>query len=60
MGELLKSWLFFTALLLFLVTAAVTLPELGAQLFGQTESRLETAVDDLEAQAQEVWAGLSP
>lgn len=60
MGNLLKSWFFFTALLLFLLAAAITLPELGNRLFGSTAEQLETAVDGMEQQAQEVWAQLRP
>lgn len=60
MGNLLKSWFFFTALLLFLLAAAVSLPELGHRFFGGTEQQLETAVDGMEAQAQEVWAQFQP
>ncbi len=60
MGKLLKSWLFYTALLIFLVSAAMTLPELGRQFFGDTGTQLETAVDHMESQAQAVWAQLRP
>ncbi len=60
MGNLLKSWFFFTALLLFLLTAAVTLPKLGERFFGSTGQQLTQTVDHVEAQVQEVWAQLLP
>lgn len=60
MGKLLKSWLFFTALLLFLITAAVTLPELSDKLFGDTEQKLEATFADIGEEVQEVWAELVP
>lgn len=60
MGNLLKSWFFFTALLLFLLVAAVTLPKLGEQLFGSTGQQITNAVDHIETQVQEVWGQLLP
>ena len=60
MGNLFRSWFFFTALLLFLLTAAVSFPELRTHLFGHTEQALEQTVDNMEAQVQEVWARLNP
>lgn len=60
MGNLLKSWLFFTALLVFLLTAAVTLPKLSDKFFGDTEQQLEAAVAGIGDEVQEVWAAFAP
>lgn len=60
MRDTLKSWLFFTALTLFLLTAALTVPELGQRFFGSTGRQITAAADELGQQAQEVWAGLRP
>lgn len=60
MGNLLKSWLFFTALLLFFLAAAVALPELSDRLFGDTEQQLEAAFAGISDEVQEVWAEFAP
>ena len=60
MGKLLKSWAFFTALLILLLTAAVTLPKLSDRLFGDTEETVETAFSGLGQEAKAVWAALTP
>ena len=60
MGNLLKSWFFFTALLLFFLVAAITLPEIGERFFGNTGQQLEETVDGIETQVQEVWNQFRP
>lgn len=60
MGKLLKSWAFFTALLILLLTAAVTVPKLSDKLFGDTEATVEAAFSGLSQEARAVWASLSP
>ena len=60
MGDLLKSWIFFTALMLFLVAAAAVLPDLADRFFGGTEAQVEAVIGDMEQEAQAVWAELAP
>jgi len=60
MGKRLQSWFFFTALMLFLLAAAVSLPVIGARLFGSTQERMEAAVEEAGNRAQAVWAELRP
>ena len=60
MGRLLKSWFFFLALFLFLLAAAVSLPQLAQRLFGRTEEQLTQAVDGAASGLQEVWARAQP
>lgn len=60
MKNILKSWLFFTALLLFMMVAALTLPGLMDGLFGNTEQQLTEAVDYVTEEAQAVWAEFQP
>lgn len=60
MGKRMQSWFFFAALMLFLLAAAVSIPDLGERLFGATEQRLEDAAEQAEARIQTVWANLTP
>lgn len=60
MGKLFKSWAFFTALLILLLTAAVTVPKLSDRLFGDTEHTVEAAFSELGQEARAVWASLAP
>lgn len=60
MKNILKSWLFFTSLLLFLLAASLTLPELTDHLFGNTEQQLSEAVDLMSEEAKAVWAEFQP
>ncbi len=60
MGKLFRSWFFFTALLLFLLSAAVALPEMKARLFGRTEQAVAETAESMENRARAVWASLSP
>lgn len=55
MKNLLKSWLFFTSLLLLLLAAALALPELGQGFFGATEEKLAEAAGYLSQEVQAVW-----
>ena len=55
MKNLLKSWIFFTSLLLLLLAAALTLPQLGKGFFGATEEKLSEAVDYISEEAQAVF-----
>ena len=60
MKKILTSWLFFTSLMLFLLAAAMTLPDLMDTLFGNTEQQLTEAVDYVTEEAQAVWAEFIP
>lgn len=60
MGKVLRSWFFFTALLLFLLAASVTLPELKTKVFGETETGILETVDGLESQVRQAWAQFLP
>lgn len=55
--RLLKSWLFFTSLMLLLLAAALALPELGQGFLGETEERLTEAMAYISQEVQTVWAG---
>lgn len=60
MGNLLKSWIFFTALMVFLIVAAAALPDLADRFFGGTEAQVEAVIADMEQKAQAVWAEWKP
>lgn len=60
MGNLFRSWFFFTALLVFLLTCAAAAPDLGQRLFGQTGQRMMETADHMETQVRQVWAELKP
>ncbi len=57
MRKLLKSWLFFTSLMLLLLAAALVLPELGQGFLGATEEKLTEAMAYISKEVQTVWAG---
>ncbi len=56
MKNLLKSWIFFTSLLLLLLAAALTLPQLRKGFFGATEEKISEAVGYISEEAQAVFA----
>ena len=60
MGDLLKSWVFFTALMVFLMVAAAVLPDLADRFFGDTGQQVEAVFADMEQEVQAVWAELRP
>ena len=60
LGDLFKSWFFFTALLLFLLAASAAIPELGNRLFGRTEAQIQMTADYMESQVQQVWTQIKP
>ncbi len=60
MKDTLKSWLFFTSLMLFLLTAALVVPELLDGLLGDTKAQIHQAVTNMEQEAQAVWAEFLP
>lgn len=60
MKRILTSWLFFTSLMLFLIVAALTLPQWLEHLLGSTQSQVTQAADYLKEEAQAVWAELIP
>ena len=60
MRKLIQSWLFFTALLLFLLISASILPTLSGRFFGATEMTLADAFARAEAETQQVWGSLVP
>ncbi len=60
MKKILTSWLFFTSLMLFLIAAAMTLPDFIDRLFGSTQVQVTQAADYLKEEAQSVWAEFTP
>ena len=60
MGKVLRSWFFFTALLIFLLASAAAMPDLKAKLFGRTEQTISETAQNMEDQARAVWARLQP
>lgn len=60
MKKIFTSWLFFTSLMLLLLSAAVTLPGLMDGLFGDTEQQLQDATAYFQQQAQVVWNQFVP
>lgn len=55
MKKLLQGWIFYTALLLFLVALILTAPNLCRELFGNTDQAISQAADRLEEKAVAVW-----
>lgn len=60
MKKLLQGWIFYTALLLFLIAAALTLPELTRDFLGDTRQELTETVDQLTQEAMAVWGQRFP
>lgn len=60
MKKLLQGWIFYTALLLFLIAAALTLPELTHDFWGDTRQELTETVDQLTQEAVAVWGQRFP
>lgn len=60
MKKILASWLFFTALMLFLIAAAVTIPGWMDRFLGSTQSQITETADYLREEAQAVWAEFIP
>ncbi len=60
MKKLLQGWIFYTALLLFLIAAALTLPELTRDFLGDTRQELSKTVDQLTQEAVAVWGQRFP
>lgn len=60
MKNLLKSWLFFTSLMLFLIAFALVLPQLLDGLLGNTEQKLAEATQNAQSGVQAVFALLDP
>lgn len=60
MKKLLQGWIFYTALLCFLLAAAITLPELTRDFWGDTEQEITQAVDDFSQKAVAVWGQSFP
>ena len=60
MGKGLGRWFFFTALTVFLLVCALTLPELKDRLLGNTEQRFNEAAAQLDQEVRTVWAELAP
>jgi hypothetical protein len=54
MWKLFSSWMFFTALLLFLLTAAVTVPHLASSLMGTTPAQVDTVLAEVKDQVQDL------
>ncbi len=60
MKKLLQGWIFYTALLCFLLAASITLPGLIRDFWGETEQEITRAVDDLSQKAVAVWGQSFP
>ena len=60
MKKLLQGWIFYTALLCFLLAAAITLPGLARDFWGDTEQEITRAVDDCSQKAVAVWGQSFP
>lgn len=60
MKRLLAGWFFYTVLLLFLMAAALTLPELTHDFMGNTRQELTETVDQLTQKAVTVWGQSFP
>lgn len=60
MKKIFTSWLFFTSLMLLLLSAAVTSPGLMDGLFGDTAQQLQDATAYFQQQAQVVWNQFVP
>ena len=60
MKKLLQGWIFYTALLCFLLAAAITLPDLTCDFWGDTEQEITRAVDDFSQKAVAVWGQSFP
>lgn len=60
MKKLLQGWIFYTALLCFLLAAAITLPGLTSDFWGDTEQEITRAVDDISQKAVAVWGQSFP
>ena len=58
MKKLLQGWVFYTAALLFLLSAALTLRGRAETLLGQ--SGIPQAVDELTQRAVAVWERTAP
>lgn len=59
MKDLLTGWLLYTAILLFLVSAALTLPQrvqpAAAQMEARMEARMEAVAEQAAALLPEAW-----
>lgn len=60
MKKLLQGWIFYTALLLFLVALILTAPNLCRDFFGNTDQAISQAADQLDEKAVAVWGQYFP
>ena len=60
MKKLLLGWIFYTSLLLFLLAAALTLPDLCRNFFRNTDQAISRTVDRLDQKAAAVWGQYFP
>ena len=60
MKKLLLGWIFYTSLLLFLLAAALTLPDSCRNFFGNTDQAISRTVDRLDQKAAAVWGQYFP
>ena len=60
MKKLLQGWIFYTAVLLFLVALLLTAPRLCRGFFGNTDQAISQAAAQLDEKAAAVWAQFSP
>ena len=60
MHKLVQSWIFFTAVLILFLAAAISFPALKTRWMGETEEQLEVAVAEMEGELWSVWAAQSP
>ena len=55
MKDLLTGWLLYTAILLFLVSAALTLPQRVRPAAARMEARMEAVAEQAAALLPEAW-----
>ncbi len=60
MKKLLQGWIFYATLLCFLLAAAITLPELTRDFWGNTEQEITRAVDNISQRAVAIWGRSFP
>ena len=58
MKKLLQGWMFYTAVLLFLLSAALTLPDRAKTFLSQ--ANIPQAADELAQRAVAVWEKTAP
>lgn len=60
MKKLIQGWIFYTAVLLFLVALLLTAPGLCHDFFGNTDQAITQAAAQLDQKAVAVWGQYFP